>query len=165
MEGLIEFLEQYWGVTIVGGITIGTIATFILVQIRAFIRDKLKSAEIERLITFITKVKDDMNALEQSQSDTVAQNQYLQQVISTVFQTLAYLTIASKLPTEDKIVLQAKYAALAEEGNALFAASVAPTLPNTTIAPVAAVVESAAEVVQAVVAGTTNLLSKYTGAQ
>ena len=43
MEEIINFLEQYWGYTLFGGASLGTMVTFVITQIKSLIKDKNKN--------------------------------------------------------------------------------------------------------------------------
>lgn len=164
MDTIITFLEQYWGYTVCGGISLGTIITTIIVLIKTVLKDKHKDTllddavnhanslcdelnkhnenyekEREELKNFITtqqlefsniivNVQDSANrkinalqaALTKKQNDLITQQkgiaakeEYFAQVQATTFQAISYLVLASKLPTEDKVVLQEKFNKLA----------------------------------------------------
>ena len=50
MEQIINFLEEFWGVTIVGGVSVGTLITFVIVQIKSLIKDKHKNTNIDKVL-------------------------------------------------------------------------------------------------------------------
>jgi hypothetical protein len=45
MEQIIQFLEEYWGVSIAGGVTVGTMVTFIIVQVKAILLSRQSSGQ------------------------------------------------------------------------------------------------------------------------
>ena len=124
MEAIINFLEQYWGYTIFGGVSLGTIITFIITNVKTLIQNKAKNINIDNVVkkanelcaeltnknteqsAQITKLE----ALVRKQNQEMAErNEYFEQIQAATFQAISYLTIASKLPTEDKIALQQKF--------------------------------------------------------
>lgn len=167
MEQLIQFLEKYWGVTIVGGMTFGTIITFIVVQIKTFISDKLKNAEIDRLTTLVGDMIQQAKVSDQERTALEARNSYLERVQTVTFKAISYIVVASKLPTEDKLALQADFTKLAEDGAKLMeqvaATPTTPTAKEFVESVVEEVQEAIPEVIQEVATGTANLLSKYVG--
>lgn len=120
MEPIMNFLEQYWGYTLFGGVTLGTIITFIITQIKAILKGRTKDKNIDVLLNKCedlcnqlneereahTKDLLDAQASEQKHS---ASEQYFHEVIATMFKSLSYLIVASRLPNEDKIELQSKF--------------------------------------------------------
>ena len=40
MESIINFLETYWGYTLFGGVTFGTLITFVVFQIKTLLKSK-----------------------------------------------------------------------------------------------------------------------------
>lgn len=128
MEGIINFLEQYWGYTIVGGVSFGSIITFTIAQIKSLIKDKNKSQQLTTAIDKADSLCEEINRREEAHKieraqlenkiseqnqEIQAQTKYTSEVMATIFQAVSYLVIASKLPTEDKIALQEKFTALA----------------------------------------------------
>ena len=127
MEQIISFLEEYWGYTLVGGISFGTIITFIITQIKVLIKDKNKNKAVDTIVSTADNLVAELNAREErrnaeikqlsetvttQQAEIKAKEEYLEKVLSTTFQAISYLVIASKLPTEDKIILQEKFTTL-----------------------------------------------------
>jgi uncharacterized protein YueI len=168
MEGLINFLEENWGVTIVGGITVGSLIMFSISAIKMFLRDKIRNREVNAVVSdVLTKaenavisVTDRYNKTEKENRRLRAENEYLQRVVTSTFKAISYLTMASKLPTEEKIVLQSEFTAL-----------LTPHKEQTVNDRVEEVVEEAVEetkqdvteVVKEVVEKAGNLLDKYIG--
>lgn len=153
MEQIIQFLEEYWGVSIAGGVTVGTLATFIVVQIKSIILNNAKNAELTQAIKTFNQLSEKYNQLEQRYIALEEKHQYLEQVNLATFKALSFIVVASKLPSEDKIALQTEFAKL------------------TTFAPKAPVAleklpepetkDVVAETVQTVVEAASSLLTKY----
>lgn len=127
METIINFLEQYWGYTLFGGVSLGAIVTFTITQIKVILKEKLKSKELGEAIETIKNLYTELdrrtnesnNTVKQLNDDKrkmneelVAKNEYFEKVQAATFQAISYLVIASKLPTEDKIALQSKFSDL-----------------------------------------------------
>lgn len=171
MEQIITFLEQYWGLTIFGGLSLGTIATFVFVQIKSLIGARNKNVIIDTLMAKMEALIVSNNALQEEHSIVVARNEYLERVQATTFKAISYLTMSSKLPVEDKLIIQTDINKLSEGIPSLL---VAPA-PAPVVAPkdsalhtiVDGVVEANKETIVAVVGGaiaqTTNLIAKYVG--
>lgn len=160
MDNIITFLEQYWGYTLFGGISLGTIVSTTIVLIKTVLKDKHKDTLIDNAVSHANNLCDELNkrnenyekereelrdfiatqqtefsnvllsvqeyankkinTLQESltrkqnelitqQNEMVAKEQYFEQVQATTFQAISYLVLASKLPTDDKIVLQEKF--------------------------------------------------------
>ena len=127
MESIINFLEQYWGYTLVGGVSLGTIITFTITQIKALIKDKVNGTKlegasskleeaantlIERDAAFAKERSDLETQLVKQQQEAQELAEYFEKVQAATFQAISYLVIASKLPTEDKVTLQEKFTEL-----------------------------------------------------
>lgn len=128
MEGIINFLEQYWGYTLVGSVTVGTLITFIITQIVTILKSKAKDKLHEASVAENNKLREDLRTNEESyktetkrlneqikrqQEQQAKRDAYFEKLQEVIFQSISYLVIASKLPTEDKIALQNKFSELA----------------------------------------------------
>ncbi len=173
MEELIQFLEKYWGVSIVGGVTLGTIITFIYVQIKTLLRDKFKNIQIDRLTDLAKDMVAKANQMEQERNAALKRTEYMEKVQATTFKAISYIVVASKLPTEDKLKLQEDFTKLAKEAKDVKELFV-PTQPGADTQKqtfenlkeqaedVVEVVEDiVTDVIENVATGTENLLSKY----
>lgn len=163
MEGLIKFLEENWGVTIVGGVTIGSLIMFGISAIKMFLRDKIKNREVNAIVSdvltrtenAVISITDRYNKTEKENQRLHAENEYLQRVVASTFKAISYLTMASKLPTEEKIVLQSEFTAL-----------MTPLKDHVEEAVVEVVEETkqdVTEVIKDVVEKAGNILDKYIG--
>lgn len=168
MEGLINFLEENWGVTIVGGVTVGSLIMFSISAIKMFLRDKIKSREVNAVVSdVLTKaesavisVTDRYNKTEKENRRLRAENEYLQRVVASTFKAISYLTMASKLPTEEKIVLQSEFTALMTP---LKEQIVKDRVEEVVEEAVEETKQDVTEVVKEVVEKAGNLLDKYIG--
>jgi hypothetical protein len=166
MEQVIQFLEEYWGVSIAGGVTVGTLLTFIVVQVRSILQfNALRLQNTNQASNSSQLVKDiaqKYNALEARHQALEAKDHYLEQVNVATFKALSYIVIASKLPMEDKLALQAEFTKLLavkpviSEGTA----GVTPELPKPVVNQ-----EAVVQTVETVVKAAGDLLSKYVGAK
>jgi len=166
MEQVIQFLEEYWGVSIAGGVTVGTLLTFIVVQVRSIFQfNALRLQNTNQTTNCSQLVKDiaqKYNALEARHQALEAKDHYLEQVNVATFKALSYIVIASKLPMEDKLALQAEFTKLlavkpvVSEGTA----GVTPELPKPVVNQ-----EAVVQTVETVVKAAGDLLSKYVGAK
>jgi hypothetical protein len=155
MEQIIQFLEEYWGVSIAGGVTVGTLVTFIVVQVKSILLNNSKNTELTTAIKQVNEVIAKYDRLEQRYVSLEQKHQYLEQVNMTTFKALSFIVVASKLPSEDKIALQSEFAKLA-----------APVVTAPAIKEaVQPVIEETKDVVQetisTVVQAAGNLLTKY----
>jgi hypothetical protein len=223
MDTIITFLEQYWGYTIFGGVSLGTIITTIIVLIKTVLKDKHKDTLIDDALAHANRLCDELNsrnenyekekeelhnfiatqqtelsnivvkvqesankkinALEDAltkkqneliiqQNNMVEKEKYFEQVQATTFQAISYLVLASKLPTEDKLVLQDKFNSLAKthagEYKQLLTNTLAETFTDTTNIEVSnipvnnTIVSSEPDIlVQESIKETQSLLDKY----
>jgi hypothetical protein len=155
MEQIIQFLEEYWGVSVAGGLTVGTLVTFIVVQVKSIILNNAKNAEVTQAIKTFNQLTEKYNQLEQRYIALEEKHQYLEQVNLATFKALSFIVVASKLPSEDKIALQTEFAKLTT-----FAPKPAQPLPLEKLAP-AETKDVVAETVQTVVEAASSLLTKY----
>jgi hypothetical protein len=159
MEQVIQFLEEYWGVSIASGVTVGTLITFIVVQVKAILQSNLlrtqSSTQLSNSAELVKQIADKYSALEKQHKELEAKDRYLEQVNLATFKALSYLVVASKLPIEDKLSLQAEFEKL-------------KTTTETTVTQTIEEVKTEEtpvinEVVTNVVEAAADLLSKYTG--
>lgn len=163
MEGLIKFLEENWGVTIVGGVTIGSLIMFGISAIKMFLRDKIKNREVNAIVSdvltrtenAVMSITDRYNKTEKENQRLRAENEYLQRVVTSTFKAISYLTMASKLPTEEKIVLQSEFTALMTPLKDRVEEAVVEVVEETK--------QDVTEVVKDVVEKAGNILDKYIG--
>jgi hypothetical protein len=153
MEQIIQFLEEYWGVSIASGVTVGTLVTFIVVQIKSIILNNNKNAEISQALKLFNQVTEKHKELEQRYLSLEQRNQYLENVNVATFKALSFIVVASKLPSEDKIALQTEFAKLAA-----YTPKVVEAVEK--LAPVETK-DVVAETIQAVVQTAGSLLTKY----
>jgi hypothetical protein len=164
MEQVIQFLEEYWGVSIAGGVTVGTLVTFIVVQVKAILQSNLLRTQSNTQLTnsseLVKEIAQKYSALEQRHRELEAKDRYLEQVNVATFKALSYIVIASKLPIEDKISLQEEFSKLSlvkptiSEGGA----GIVPELPKVEVNQ-----EAIVQTVDTVVKAAGDLLSKYVG--
>ena len=127
MEPILEFFEQYWGYTLFGGVTVGTLIAFVVTAVKFIMSNlKLKDSNGElvegnkllqgNINTLLAKLSEQANKLEESKqalqnsiAEKAKQNEYFNKVQATTFEALSYLLMASKLPAEDKASLMKKF--------------------------------------------------------
>jgi hypothetical protein len=164
MEQVIQFLEEYWGVSIAGGVTVGTLVTFIVVQIKAILQSNLlrtqSTNQLSNSNALVKEIAQKYSALEARHQELEAKDRYLEQVNLATFKALSYIVIASKLPIEDKLSLQQEFTKLmavkptVTEGSA----GVVFEQPKVEINQ-----QAIADTVETVVKAAGDLLSKYVG--
>lgn len=174
MEGLISFLEQYWGYTLFGGFSIGSVITFTIAFVKVFKQNKGKNASFETVLNAVT---DKYNMLTKQYEDIkverdalAARDKYNAEVQATTFKAISYLAMASKLPLEEKIILQADFNKLATITKQVVVTEVKDIVNDTVnklkdipVEVVAEHKETVADIVKNTVAQTNSLLNKYTG--
>ena len=113
MEAIIQFFENYWGYTLFGGVTLGTLITFSVLMIRQLLASSKTKGLFESFQKGLTKLMEDGKEVkERAQLEIEKEkekNAYLEQVIAASFEAISYLTMSSKLPIEEKIRLQNKF--------------------------------------------------------
>lgn len=105
MEQIIQFIEVYWGFTIVGSLTVGTLITFIVMQIRFNLSAKNQNSVIGTLLGTIEAGIKSKDAESYDKAKLMAENYYLQNTIALTFKYLNYITIESKMSVDKKIEL------------------------------------------------------------
>lgn len=180
MEQIIAFLEQYWGYSIVGGITIGTIITFIVTAIKMFISNKSKDSQLGTALKTVSELKEKLEnkseentkiitAMVQEQNINKEKEKYFQQVQAVTFKALSYLILASKLPNEEKIALQQQFTDLSkiklEEYKSTVSnliESITPTVEQVGAEIKENIVEDAIDTIATAAQSIPTLLDKYT---
>lgn len=112
MDAIIQFLEKYWGYTLVGGMSLGTLVTFIWVQIKVLLGNKKKGFVVESLMSKLDEQIEKNRNLETTNVALVNQSESFQEVQAVTFKAISYLVLASKLPTEEKLALQEDFSKL-----------------------------------------------------
>lgn len=112
MDAIIQFLEKYWGYTLVGGMSLGTLVTFAWVQIKVLLGDKKKGFLVESLMSKLDEQIEKNQSLETTNVALVNQSESFQEVQAVTFKAISYLVLASKLPTEEKLALQEDFSKL-----------------------------------------------------
>lgn len=113
MEAIIQFFENYWGYTLFGGVTLGTLITFSVLMIRQLLASSKSKGLFESFQKSLTKLMEDGKEVKERARLEIEKekekNAYLEQVIAASFEAISYLTMSSKLPIEEKIRLQNKF--------------------------------------------------------
>lgn len=112
MDAIIQFLEQYWGYTLFGGMSLGTLITFAFVQIKVLLGNKKKGFLVESLMSKLDEQIEKNQNLETTNIALVNQSESFQEVQAVTFKAISYLVLASKLPTEEKLALQEDFSKL-----------------------------------------------------
>lgn len=112
MDAIIQFLEKYWGYTLVGGMSLGTLVTFSWVQIKVLLGNKKKGFLVESLMSKLDEQIEKNKSLETTNVALVNQSESFQEVQAVTFKAISYLVLASKLPTEEKLALQEDFSKL-----------------------------------------------------
>ena len=177
MEAIINFLEQYWGYTIFGGLSLGTIVTFIITNIKTLIQNKAKNINIDSVVKKANELCEELtnknteqsetikrlsNRLAEQQNEMLERNAYFEKIQEATFQAISYLTMASKLPTEDKIALQNKFAGIIENKAIEYKEVLKDEVLAVKEEVVTKVLPDAKETIKETVEETKSLLDKYT---
>lgn len=165
METIINFFEQYWGATLFGSVSIGTLATFIVVQIKDIISNKAKGTHLESAVNKVDELCTELNKREeenkQLQNQLTEQQQYFEQVQAATFQAISYLVVASKLPTEDKVALQSKFTNLVQTKKAEYKELIKDEVDSIKTKVNEQILPDAKESVETTVNEAKSLLDKY----
>ena len=109
MESILNFFEQYWGYTLFGSVTIGSLVAFVIAAVKMFLSLRASKKETDEQNTTIASlmsiIKEKDIAQRAKDLELKQQAEYFQQVQAATFKSLSYLIMASKLSTEDKLAL------------------------------------------------------------
>lgn len=123
MEQIIAFLEKYWGYSLFSGVTIGTIITFIITQIKSIASSSSFKSTVKKIISDVqdqyseyAKVIDLVkqkateqlnlyNELIRVRKEQQQANTYYNKVQAAQFKAFSYIIMASKLTEGDKLEL------------------------------------------------------------
>lgn len=148
MDNLIEFLSKYWGYTIIGTVSVGTVVANVWAIIKMYIQLKRKTVEHSRTVQKYEDLQDKYNV-------QLQRNQYMDNVIATTFKAISYITMASKLSTDDKLALQEDFSKLLNTTKA----KISPVVKAVT----ETVTETVVDIVEDTITQTDGLLTKYLG--
>lgn len=113
MEAIIQFFENYWGYTLFGGVTLGTLITFSVLMVKQLLASAKSKGLFESFQKDLIKLMEDGKAVKERAQVEIEKekekNAYLEQVVAASFEAIGYLTMSSKLPIEEKIRLQNKF--------------------------------------------------------
>lgn len=185
MDNIINFIQTYWGYTLVGGVSVGALITFAVSNIKMLLSNKGKDVTITSITKQVTELK---NCLNQSQDENNSliknikalqisqeqKDQYYEKMQSITFKAISYLVMASKLSAEDKEALEADIqvfktetvstckAKLVEYDNALTNAIQTGNIETVKDTVKETVVPDAVQTVSDVSSKIPSLLEKYT---
>jgi gas vesicle protein len=161
----------------VGGVSFGTIITFIITQIKVLIKDKNKNKAVDTVVSTADNLCAELSAREkqrdaeieqlslsiQAQQKEIAEREeYFEKVLSTTFQAISYLVIASKLPTEDKIALQEKFTTLLQHKTTEYKEVVKDEVKAVVTEVKEEIIPDVTQTIINTVEETKSLLDKYT---
>ena len=165
MEAIINFFEQYWGITLFGSVTFGTLVTFIVVQVKDIISNKFKGTQLDTAVNKVDELCNELNKRNEEnnklQTELATQQQYFEQVQAVTFQAISYLVVASKLPTEDKIALQEKFTNLVQTKTAEYTNLIKDEVQSIQTKVSEEIIPDAVSSVENTVNETKSLLDKY----
>ena len=98
MENLILLLEEYWGLAIVSGVTVGSVITLAVMAVRFY----FSMRRTQNQSTSLTK---NVNVLLKEREIQAKKIELDSRITASIFKSLSYLVVSSKLPIEDKIAL------------------------------------------------------------
>lgn len=165
MEPIINFFEQYWGYTLVGGVTIGTIVTTIFLQLRSLGIFRSTNRKVDDVSSQLNVAVTKYEQSEKEKTEIAKQNVFLGEVIGTTFKALSYLTLASKLSPDEKLELQKDFNKLAEDAkraNMVMINDGVKVMRDTTKAVLSTTGPILAEIAAKVVTEGKSILDKYT---
>jgi hypothetical protein len=169
MEQLMAFLEQYWGFSLLGGATVGTIVTFTVTMLKSLRRDNAKSGLVTTLMNKLEDITEKNNALMESNKalelkheEAIKRTETQDKALALTFKAISFLVVSSKLPNEDKLALQEDFIELGNEiktqgveTGTKVVQKVAETIPEAK--------EEVTQIISGAIGAATTLLDKYIG--
>lgn len=155
MEAIIQFFENYWGYTLFGGVTLGTLITFSVLMIKQLMASSKTKGLFEAFQKDLIKLTETYKEVKERAQVEIEKekekNAYLEQVVAASFEAISYLTMSSKLPIDEKIKLQNKFNEIV----------IKPAVEDVKEKIVPEVVPEVEEVVTTAVARTKTLLDSF----
>ena len=113
MEQIMQFLEQYWGYTLFGSVTVGVLVTDIILIAKLIVqvlRANKKNDDNQIQLTAVLKAfAEQSEVLKQVRTELAKvieeksqQSLLFNRVQAVTFKSISFLIMASKLPNEDK---------------------------------------------------------------
>ena len=96
MDAIIQFLEKYWGYTLIGGMSFGTLVTFAWVQIKVLLGNKKKGFLVESLMSKLDEQIEKKKSLETPYLAIVKTRQYFTDVQEDKIEAMYKLVLATK---------------------------------------------------------------------
>jgi hypothetical protein len=169
MEAIMNFLEAYWGYSLIGGVTIGTVVSGIYLNLKSLgvikAGDTKTGKIVEQFEDKLNIITEKYSQSEEDKQALILENDYLKKVIATTFKAVSYITLASKLPPDDKLALEADFTRLGDEAKATSLA--VAKLTGTQFLDAAKTItkqntESVLDIVATAVTQGKSILDKYT---
>lgn len=167
MENLILLLEEYWGLTIVSGVTVGSIITLAIMAVRFYF-------SMRRTQKQSTSLTQDLRVLLKERELQAKKIELDSRITASIFKSLSYLVVSSKLPIEDKIALNEdflevkKLMEVSKELTREYASAKLEQIASQVQErgeKTVEMVKDVKEVVIEAVEGASTLLDKYTGSK
>lgn len=106
INGIIAWLEQNWGMTLFGTVSLGSVITMIIFLAKQWISNKVQGTKYEEMwkgAQETVKTVIEMNKELRATNDKQARrNLFLEQTQNVMFDTLIKMSLASKMDAEDK---------------------------------------------------------------
>ena len=105
MDQVMDFIDVYWGVSILGGLTVGTLINTVWISVKNYFSTKTNNVLVTAAIAAVDSALKKKDEETYAKAELILQNEYLQRGQVLLFKYINYLTVASKLDGAQKIEL------------------------------------------------------------
>lgn len=165
MNDIINFVEQYWGVALFGSVSVGSVVSFVVVQVKYMIQNRKKDVQIDALLQKNDELIKTNRTKDEETKQLIAKSQRNEEIMGVTFKAISYLVVASRLPIEDKLSLQADFKAL-KDTVAVDLSKVAKDAQGQVTEAAKEILDENADAVETIVKGAvdtaSSLLDRYT---
>lgn len=179
MEALKQFLQSWWGYTLIGGVSVGGLITTIIVQFLIWGKTKLNGTKYENAVNkldeYVSTLELYKQALKKADEEkeklkTYYENkdnyfkvkeQYFEDVQAVTFKCISYIIMASKLDPEDKNQLFKDISSLSKDKMQSLLISLESDFKDMTKEELPQLVDKIADKVNETVNSSQSILDKY----
>ena len=160
------WLEQNWGVTVFGGLTIGGLITTAIVLFKQWMANKVQGTKYEGMfnsaVDGITAVKNLYQAEKAKNNELTVQNIFMQQSQAVLMDAIIKMALSSKLDSDDKTSIVANVERLKLMTPQQIVETVKTETTDAVIGITQELNENPAQTVYNITEGVSTLLDKYT---
>lgn len=166
IDETIAWLQLNWGVTLFGGVSLGTIISTVVLLAKQWVANKAQGTKYETLFNGAMKATDEAIQLYKAEKEKNGkvnlQNLFMQQSQAVLMDAIIKMALSSKLDSDDKAAIVGNL----ERLKLMAPVEVAETVKDTTTTIITnaqqEITENPTQTVFNVVEGAASLLDKYT---